>query len=272
MSIPSVETFETDITEEIKQKQGSVTDVLAAHSKEEIAPPDYPIIKLLIVIILLLTFGLIGVVFFFFVKKPASTVPLQQVQTKPTTEQASLMTILPKTGPRIEPYVTSVKRHADGYALTLSSYSFVYGNILNSEEQFAKELLVLFGITDVTDPVFKDVLFSNQDMRVAMVTKKVALPVVEASSTPIVASATSTSSLLIASTTKATSTKATTTKQVPPTPEQPVATTTASTTNQTASSTSPEVFYISYGFVGTSTLLISTTKEKFLELRSAILK
>lgn len=303
MPIPQVETFETDITEEIRQKQGSVTDTLAAHSSAPPKTPDQNIIRLIMFVIFVLLASVAAAIWYYFsigkeaaAKRAAVQVPV--VIKKPVVPIAR---ILQKTAPNIERFVVSASRENSGYVITMNDYASVYGNILADEKTFGNDLITLFNIQTTSVPVFKDVTINNQDMRVARLVLTSTSTVSGATTTPkdpviqtVPAPATSTKPTTVATSTKttatststkvATSTKSTATSTkttVTPTSKTPTATTTipAPVIEKPVVPVVEEILdpnatyeYISYGFIGTTTLLISTSKEKLLELRGGIIK
>ncbi len=317
MPIPQVETFESDITEEIKQKQGSVTDTLAAHSSAPPKTPDQMVIRLIVLLIIFLLLATIGAVYFYISNRPGTTPVTEQIKPLPVKKTVAVTKILPKTGITLEHFVTTTTKEPSGYVLQLSDYPQVYGALLQDETTFGKELIKLFNIDTRTVPVFKDVTVNNQDMRVATLivvatgsstdatsSKPVSTPTPVITPTPTptptpvatttkvnttTTTATSTSkTITTATTTKNTSTKATTTTSTSTTK---VSTKTATSTKATTTPVEvtpppveapvvPEIIpdantsfeYVSYGFIGTSTLLISTSQEKLLELRGGIIK
>jgi hypothetical protein len=309
MGIPQVETFETDITEEIRQKQGSVTDVLAAHSSNKEVTPNQGIIRLITFVIILLLVAVCTMLWYYFsltkqTELANEAAKNQVVQVRPPVV---LKTILPKTSTNIERFVTKAKSESAGYVLTVNDYGTVYSTLLANEKTLGEELIKLFNIKTNSVPRFKDVTVNNQDMRIA--TLVLISTSTEATSTTVAPATTIVPAVAPVATT--TSKAATTTKSVATSTKNTSATSTlttatstklqttkgvkATTTSKVASSTPlasstelvlpppvviPEDIldpnlsydYVSYGFIGTSTLLISTSKEKLLELRSGIIK
>ena len=279
MPIPQVETFETDITEEIKQKQGFVTDVLAAHSSTPPKTPDQTIIRAITFLIVFLLIALVAGIWYYFsigkeniAEKKAIQKPI--MTTKPVV---SINTILPKTAFKIDRFVVQTTKESAGYIVTLNDYASVYGTILTDETTFGNELIKLFKIDTGSVPVFRDITINNQDIRVAtLVVLGIATSTKDTTlaktTTPLVPSGTSIPKSMATSTkiTSSTSTKSTATK---------IATNTLNTSTTTDAAILPNALdpltsfsYVSYGFIGTSTLLISTSQEKFLELRGVIIK
>lgn len=278
MPVSPVETFETDITEEIKQKQGFVTDVLAAHSSSPPKTPDQTIIRTLTFAIVFLLIALVvGIWYYFSVKNQQATEKIEQQKTIVVKKPAiSINNILPKTASNIDRFVLKTTRENAGYIITLSDYTSVYGNIINNETLFGNELISLFQINTHSAPVFRDVTINNQDMRVATLvvisdaTSTTMTPTVNTLMPPTIPTA---------STTKSTSSKttsllntSTSTKKSSSTTTPVVATTTTPKTPEVVPDINTSFEYVSYGFIGTSTLIISTSQEKLLELRSAIIK
>ena len=353
MPLSPVETFETDITEEIKNTQGRVTDVLAAHSSAPPRTPNQGIIGFIIFLIILLLLSLAGVIWYYFdqKQKTAEQFAKQAEEVQVVGAPLQMSKILPRTASRIDRLVTKTKKAPSGYAFTITDYREVYGSLLADETGFGLELIAIFGLDTKTTPIFKDVTINNQDIRIATLimrstTTLDVVPVVATTTSPskpsmpsifpegynpkeqfstttttIVTSTSTATSTKSASTTKTTSTTKTASTKTTNTTPNPVATstkivatstkqiTTASSTKQTSTATSSKatntsststfaqtasstatgtvatstppqeevidpslLLYVSYGFVGTSTLIISTSPDKFLEVRGGILK
>lgn len=276
MPISKVETFETDITEEIKQKQGFVTDVLAAHSSAPPKTPDQTIIRVLVFAIVFLLIALVaGISYYFSLKNQEATLAIEQQKAVVVKKPAvSIKTILPKTSSNIERFVAKTRREEAGYVITLSDYSSVYGTIINDEVTFGNDLISLFLIDTHSVPVFRDVTINNQDMRIATLVV-ISTSTLSAAVQPAVVPAPIIPVIVVATTTKGTSTKATsisTSTKKTSTTTPTIATTTTPVITEILPDVNTTFAYISYGFIGTSTLLISTSQEKLLELRSAIIK
>jgi hypothetical protein len=335
MPLPPVETFETDITEEIKNTQGRVTDVLAAHSNAPARTPNQGIITTIILLIIILTILLSAVIWYYFDQKQKVALLLakQAEQVQVVGAPLEMSKLLPKTASRIDRLVTKSKKAPSGYIFTITDYSEVYGSLLTNETVLGQEMITLFGLDTKSTPIFKDVTLNNQDIRVATLiirstsTPESTVDVPKSTSTAparvsvfpdgydprslfsttttTVVVGTSTSSTTKSTTTKpvatvststkptsavSTSTKQATTSRIiiyenftPPKSTSTNSTSTATSTNSTstvATSTLPQeevidpalLIYVSYGFVGTSTLIISTSPDKFLEVRSGIIK
>ncbi len=293
MPIPQVETFETDITEEIRQKQGSVTDVLAAHSSAPTKTPNQTIIRLItFLIIFLLALLAVGIWYYLSIGKQ-NALDRQAAQTPVITSKPpiSIKKILPSMGPNLERFVVHTSKESAGYVITINDYTAVYGSILANEKTFGNELIRLFNIDTVSEPIFKDVTANNQDMRVATLivmgtsteaqattteetqTKKLLVP-------PALSPATTTpNKIATSSKTSATSSKATSTATTTLLATSKSSATTTATTAPIAATVAEDTMsdslsfdFISYGFIGTTTLLISTSQEKLLELRGGIIK
>lgn len=217
MTLPSIQTFEGDISEEIKDKETTMTDIIAAHKTKDIEIQQArQKTNLFFFLVLFFIIGLAVVVAgaYFLYTKTGPTQAIPQEIPQPITEvvpisSVSILQILPETGAAINRFIRSIQKENGGYIVTITDYASVYGYLLQNEQSFGLEAHLLLNTPSETETppletiVFTDITQANQDMRVY---------------------------------------------------------------------TSNEDLYVVYGFIGTSTLLLSPSPEDFLTLRSGILK
>ena len=174
MPLPNIDTFEHDISEEIKNKEATVGDIAAASgdigniTAKRVSMPPFVV--------------LLGVVFLFAVITIGVVVFIQYSdnQTMSSTSQAS--TPLPTAGPRMSEIsstidsevglsIGTIQKSEYGYTVELISYSDVFAYMLKNENKYADELAEAVGSprdlsTTTSRFIFTDVTINNQNMRV----------------------------------------------------------------------------------------------------------
>ncbi len=152
MAMPTVETFEHDIANEIRHKEASITDIVTATN--DIGNIDDSIKKnntpLIIIVALLTMIGILGVGaigYFYYtgnvVQKPASNqIVTESSQSK---KNSSLSSISPSIDNAIGSFLTNPQKTKDGYSITINSYSPVFAYMLKNEKAFGSELGLAVG-------------------------------------------------------------------------------------------------------------------------------
>lgn len=179
--LPKIETFEYDITNEIKTKEANIRDIAASSNsvgtkvESGTAKKTKGLLIASFVLIILSVLGTLGYVFYI---QSADQVTAPQVVTLHDTgsKEKDLSNSLPLFYNRVGRFVTKAEQTPSGYNLTITSYSEVFAFMLKNENAFAKELAPLLKVkldsqTGTTTPqlIFTDMTVSNQNMRVLSV-------------------------------------------------------------------------------------------------------
>jgi hypothetical protein len=175
MAIPTVDTFEHDIAEEIRTKEASLTDIASAggdvgNTRSSAAQTSNMLVILGIVFVVLVLGTIIA--FFFFYNATPEIPPLTSTSAT-SSSNAQLEKISPKLASAIGSYVRTVSKSDYGYTLTLLSYSPVFSYMIKNESAYADELARTVGSprdTGTSSPpfTFTDLTLSNQNMRVGV--------------------------------------------------------------------------------------------------------
>jgi hypothetical protein len=179
MTVPNIDTFENDITSEIKSKEATIGDIASASGDVGNIPQPQNISPFLLIIasvfIIIITTGIIYFGYVYYNKKmnpPVNTAPIQIPEENDTT---LLPEISPSFTDAIGRFVTNVEKKPNGYVLTLiddfSSFSSVYSYMIKNASYYAKDIASAvdsFVNTGTTTPpfIFSDVTINNQNMRV----------------------------------------------------------------------------------------------------------
>ncbi len=201
MSIANIDTFEHDISDEIKNKEASMGDIASAtgdigNTQQKTSHVSLLVITISIIILsTLIAGGLYGYMYYteqqMIARRPKVT---PQGPDHPTL---SLLSVSPTLNESIGSFVTDVQYNKQtGYSMDLTSYSSVFSYMIKNEGAFADELARAVGagrdMSTTTPPfTFTDVTLNNQNMRVGT----------SASST-VIYSFINTQALVIASTTE----------------------------------------------------------------------
>ena len=266
--IPKVDTFEHNISDEIRRKEASFTDISAASNDvgnnsddAVVLPKKPPIFIITLVAFFVLSIAGFGVLGYFYYADTRTT-PIEPIIDKKQKEQVSLPSlekISTTLAGSIGRFVASVDKKERGYVLTITDYPQVFAYMTRNEKDYIEDLAALF---------------PPQTASSTNVSPKAEKP--QASTTP----ATTTEPV---STSKGTSqasgtpvTSSTTSPVIIPT------TLTGSTlvpyfSDITISNQNMRVFTSSthkvlYAFIGNNAVVISDSPEGILYLKSAILK
>ncbi len=169
MPLANVETFESDITEEIRGQETTMTNIIASHRTEEVLhQAEKKNTMILLFVFILISVAIVGIGVYFLTQKtgqPLTPTPTTTFHPSSRTPTVLLATILPETNAAIERYVPLVQKQDAGYILSITDYSSVYGYLLYNETSFGNEALNLFQEVSTSTPVFFDITQAGQDMR-----------------------------------------------------------------------------------------------------------
>ncbi|MEN9551825.1 MAG: hypothetical protein RI935_202 [Candidatus Parcubacteria bacterium] len=256
--IPKVDTFAHDISEEVKAKEASLTQIATASN--DIGNKDVSeernsnrlilsISALLIVLIMIV----IGVLFYVLKEDDVQISETESVQITEKEKRGNLSALSPTLDREIGIHIQKVEKKDKGYVLTLSSYSPVFAYMKRNGSEYIIELA------------------NALNKEVASSTKKVNEPKTQTATT-----STATTSTQLATSTKATST--------PPTASTTIAvvdTVISAPTNPWSDVTSANVTMrvfregntsVVYAFVSPTQLIIAPNETSVLAIKSVILK
>jgi hypothetical protein len=245
MVLQKVDTFQHDISDEIKAKDASAASVASAGGNIGNTPPITPKTPVLTIVVMVLfvcgLIGAIGVGYIYYQDMVASQLAAQTPLTQNSVPRAhvSLKGFSPTLDDAIGNYVTDIRKSDKGFTLTLNSYPPVFLYMVKNENAYIDEI--------------SSVLVTKKP-KVATTTPKVAVV------------------LQPTATTTGTSTKATA-----GTSTETVATSTGpifediTISNQNMRIWRDGESTVIYAFINTKALVFSTTTEGILSLRDAIL-
>lgn len=173
--IPNVDTFEHDISEEIKHKEASITDIASAGGDvANIPTPHAQTSKMLFVLgglCLVVVISTVAALFFFETKNPVSSEqPQTNTGTLPDTSRR-LLAISPALYDSIGNTIGTINTSEYGYSMQVLSYTNVFSYMLKNENLYADEIANAVGSprevsTSSLPFIFTDVTRNNQNMRV----------------------------------------------------------------------------------------------------------
>lgn len=251
MASPIVDTFEHDIANEIRQKEASIADIASAvgdigNDDDETQKNKTPLIGIVVILILC---GLVGAGYagYLYFQGDTKALTLEQQKAsedeqKKTQPGIKLSSISPALDQAVGNFLTNVQKTNLGYSMMIVSYSPVFAYMIKNESAFADELGLALGNSHT----------------IKKATTPVAIAV--ATSTPVISTSTSTS----------------TTSPVV-TPQEEELTTAYVFSDVTISNQNMRVAKSIYGtvvyaFIGNQRLVISTSTEGILALRSNLLR
>lgn len=176
MSIPNIDTFEHDISEEIKTKEATIGDIAAAGGDiGNVTTKSTPVSTLLVALGVFLVVAVIAVSIILFVKyfnQPEVT-PTMTLGggTVPSAVSASSVSVSIESA--VGPSISNIQKSEYGYVVRLISYSNVFSYMIKNEAAYADEIAASVGSprdTSTTTPqfMFTDVTINNQNMRVGV--------------------------------------------------------------------------------------------------------
>ncbi len=296
MPTPKVDTFESDIAEEIKRKDAAYGEVASELvpppvTTAEVSKPIKPAPVFLIVLIAFFSSGVIGLIclaYYYFTDSllPPSQKSLDVNQHQVPKVAAPLATLSKTLNAQIGTYVTGVEKRDVGYIISINSYSPVFAYMVKNEDSYMNELA-----TTLYPQVVGTVATSTP------VTPRASSIVAVASTTPPILVSTTTEKT--ATTTSGTSTKPsskkTKTKSVPQKPttgtstpntsttteevllgEKPAPVTTSAFTDVTISNQNMRVWKMGdqtvvYAFITTEKIAIATSTDAILAIKNVII-
>ncbi len=173
--IPNIDTFEHDISEEIKHKEASLTDIASAGGDVgNIPTPHVQTSKMLFILgglCLIAVIATVATLFFFETKNVA---PNEEVQTNTDTlpdTSRRLLAISLALNDSIGNNIGTITKSEYGYSMQVLSYTDVFSYMLKNENLYADELAFAVGSprevsTSSLPFMFTDVTRNNQNMRV----------------------------------------------------------------------------------------------------------
>lgn len=172
--LPHIETFEYDISEEIKKKEANIGDIASASGTIENKPdrrkPSSPFLVILSIIFLFLSIA--GVIWYMIYVQNQESPISQQVKnlsnltSATNTSTTSLEGALPSLNTNVGRFISKIEKTSTGYDLTISDYAQVFGFVIKNEKLFAVDSAKLFNIEISAEDIFSDETISNQNMRV----------------------------------------------------------------------------------------------------------
>lgn len=178
MSLPNIDTFEHDISEEIKSKEATIGDIAAASGDVgniPVRPSSSPILLLALgAFFLLAVVGLSIFLILSYRQGPISNAANNgavQGNNQSVGPGVRLSAVSSSMDASIGQYVSDVQKSEYGYAIQLTSYSDVFAYMLRNENQYADEIASAVGAPRDTSTstfpfMFTDVTINNQNMRV----------------------------------------------------------------------------------------------------------
>lgn len=174
MPIPNIDTFEHDISEEIKTKEATMGDIASASGEIGNTPVQSSSTStLLIALGLLLLAAVVAVSVIFFIKysKGSAIAPSANGNTQqPSGIQMSFVS--DSIDQAIGGSLGTIQKSGYGYTIDILSYSDVFAYMIKNEQKYADELADSVGSprdsSSTTTPpfFFTDVTINNQNMRV----------------------------------------------------------------------------------------------------------
>lgn len=150
--MPKVDTFEHDISDEIRRKEASLTEISAAsnnvgNNDDVELPRKAPIFLITIITFFVLSLAGFGVLGYFYYTDTLLT-PQPSPATTQTGDTSKTNTTFEKISPtlaqNIGRFVTRVEKKDQGYIITVSDYSQVFAYMTRNENNYIEELATLF--------------------------------------------------------------------------------------------------------------------------------
>ncbi|MEN9337841.1 MAG: hypothetical protein RIQ41_155 [Candidatus Parcubacteria bacterium] len=178
MTIPTIDTFEHDIAEEIKTKEATLTDIASA-TGEVGNLPEQPkrSMNSLWLLLIVAALALIALTGWYFLSTsgplPKKEVVQQVADSSPQQSGLPLRRISTYLDDAFGGNVKSISQSPYGYTLTLYAYTPVFAYMIKNESIYANELADALNSpkeqSATTTPfIFSDLTVSNQTMRVGV--------------------------------------------------------------------------------------------------------
>lgn len=176
MSVPNIDTFEHDISEEIKTKEATIGDIASAGGDIGNAPvrtSSVPAFLVALGILLVVAVIAISVVLFLKYSSMPTSVPTTGTNTGGTQAGVRMSSVSVTVNGAVGQSIGVIQKSGYGYTINLASYSDVFAYMLKNEKEYADELASAVGSardTSTTTPPFSftDVTINNQNMRVGV--------------------------------------------------------------------------------------------------------
>lgn len=174
MSLPNVNTFEHDISEEIKAKDATIADIAAAGGSVENLPVrDSRTSKVLLLmgaLSLVVVIGIFVMLYVTYNTRTAANVATTSQQSN-TGSGVPLSSLSPIMDDALGGNIGTITPSDYGYTMQVLSYTNVYAYMLKNESAYADELAKAVGSARDTSTtsmpfIFTDTTLSNQNMRV----------------------------------------------------------------------------------------------------------
>lgn len=171
MPVPNVDTFEHDISEEIRTKEASFTDIASAGGDVGNTEPPRSSNLALRLGIACLVVAVLSVPAYFLLSKEAPSPTTQTENVPQGMPSVALNSISPALESGIASYVDKISQSEYGYVVTITSYTPVFAFMIKNEQAFAHEMARALNVqvetgTTTTPFSFTDATFSNQNMRI----------------------------------------------------------------------------------------------------------
>lgn len=171
MAIPTIDTFEHDIAEEIKNKEASLTDIASAGGDLGNTPPQAKTSRLVIFagVACIITVIAGGAGLWYYASKTSAVVTEDELVPAPSGPDLSSLS--PALQQALADHVGKVTSSEYGYTISITNFTPVYAYMLKNESQYADDIAKALGVPRDTSAsstpfVFTDVTLSNQNMRV----------------------------------------------------------------------------------------------------------
>lgn len=254
MANPKVDTFEHDIADEIRHKEASITDIASAvgdiGNNETVTPKsNTPLIGIVVVLIICIALGAgyVGYTYYTNTLTPTNKQTAVVKEQKNTASASQLQSLSPILSQAIGTFITNIKKSKDGYSMEITSYSPVFAYMIKNESSFADEIGTALGNTRVIQKVTQPVSTTT------------VITTVSATGTQ------STSTQNLASTTEVAA-------QITQELSEEYIFSDLTMSNQNMRIAKSLKGTIVYAFIGSKQLVISTSPEGILALRSSLLQ
>lgn len=173
--LPKIETFEGDITNEIRTKEANIRDIAvsngAIENKEENKTANKNLIMISVSVVLILISTLSVTLYFMSQEKEVAQPPKVTQKNPSGFREKDLSSKLLFLYSKVGNAISKGEETPYGYILELANYNEVFAFTLKNETAFSKELADLLKVniessTTTPWPTFNDVTISNQNMRV----------------------------------------------------------------------------------------------------------
>lgn len=176
--LPVVDTFEYDISQEIKNKGATISDIASAGITIENKPEQTETKNssvLIIFSIIFLFLSIAGIIWYMLSLQNQNKMPNTKnevdknaIATTTTDVNLVLQNIFPSLNENVGWFISKINKSPAGYDLTLDNYSQVFAFIIKNENSFAVDSAKLFNIelTSSSTLTFDDITIMNQNMRI----------------------------------------------------------------------------------------------------------